>query len=205
MVQLQIADTREESKDEDVVDTADLRIYSDGSGIEGMAGTAAIIFRNGQKVESIHYLLGPLMHHTTYEAEVVGVLLALELIHREHSASSATIRLDNQAVIQALGGRHAKPVQALLNLVHEGSNDWLTSDGNSDSPGQRQLGIHWVSGHDGVHGNECADEEAWRAVSIGSSPESELPETLQGHTLPCSLAAMCSKFKESLKLRWRAM
>ena len=135
---------------------------------------------------------------------MVGILLALELIHRECSASSATIRLNNQAVIQALGSCHAKPVQALLNLVHKGSNYWL-SDGDSNGPGQRQLGIHWVSGHDGVHGNECADEEARRAVSIGSSPESELPETLQGHTLLCSLAALCSKFKESLKLRWRAM
>ena len=205
MVRLQIANMQEESKDEDVVDTADLRVYSDGLGIEGMAGVAAIMFRNGQEVKSICYLLGLLTHHTTYEAEVVGILLALELIHRERSASSATIRLDNQAVIQALGGRHAKLVQALLNLVHKGSNDWLTSDGDSDSPGQRQLSIHWVSRHDGVHGNERTDKEARRAVSIGSSPESKLPEMLQGHTLPCSLAALCSKFKELLKLRWRAM
>ena len=92
-------------------------------------------------------------------------------------------------------------MQALLNLVHEGSNDWLTSDGSR----RRQLGIHWISGHDGVHGNERADEEARRAVSVGSSPESKLPEMLQGHSLPCSLAALCGKFKESLKLRWKAI
>ena len=49
------------------------------------------------------------------------------------------------------------------------------------------------------------DEEAQRAVSIGSSPESKLPEALQGCPLPCSLAALCGKFKESLKLRWKAM
>ena len=183
---------------------ADLRVYSDGSGIEGMAGTATIMFWNGQEVKSICYLLGPLTCHTTYKAEVVGVLLALELIHREHSTLSTTIRLDNQAVIQALGSRHAKPAQALLNLVHEGSNDWLTGDSDSNGPGWRQLGIHWVSGHDGVHGNERADEEARRAVSVGSSPESELPETLQGNTLLCSLVALCPKFKELLKLRWKA-
>ena len=100
-----------------------------------------------------------------------------------------------------MGSRNAKLAQALLNLVHEGSNDWLTSD----SSGQRQLGIHWVPGHDGVYGNECMDEEAQRAVSVGSSPESKLLETLQGHTLPCSLVALCGKFKESLKLRWKAM
>ena len=205
VVWLRIADMREESKDEDAMDMADLRTYSDGSGIDGMAGVAAIIFRNGQEVKSIRYLLGPLTRHTTYEAEVVGVLLVLELIHREHSVSSATIRLDNQAVIQALGGHSAKPAQALLNLVHEGSNDWLTSNSNSNSSGQRQLGIHWISGHDGVHGNERTDEEARRAVSVGSSPESKLLEMLQWHVLPCSLAALCGKFKESLKLRWKAI
>ena len=91
MVRLQIANTREESKDEDAVDMADLRVYLDGSGIEGMAGAAAIMFQNGQEVKSIRYLLGPLTCHTPYEAEVVGVLLALELIHRERSTLSATI------------------------------------------------------------------------------------------------------------------
>ena len=73
------------------MDTADLCAYSDGSGIDGMAGVAVIVFWNGQEVKSIHYLLDPLTYHTTYEAEVVGVLLALELIHRERSISSATI------------------------------------------------------------------------------------------------------------------
>ena len=73
------------------MDTADLHAYSDGLGIDRMAGAAAIVFRNGQEVKSIRYLLGPLTCHTTYEAEVVGVLLALELIHREPSISSATI------------------------------------------------------------------------------------------------------------------
>ena len=136
---------------------------------------------------------------------MVGVLLALELIHREPSVSSATIQLDNQAVVQALGSCSAKPAQALLNLVHEGSNDWLTSDSDSDGSHGRQLGIHWISRHDGVHGNECADEEARRAVSIGSSPESKLPEMLQGHSLLCSLIALCGKYKELLKLRWKAM
>ena len=91
MVWLQIADTREESKDEDAEDMADLRIYLDGSGIEGMVGAATIVFRDGQEVKSVRYLLGPLTHHTTYEAEVVGILLALELIHRERSVSSPTI------------------------------------------------------------------------------------------------------------------
>ena len=91
VVRLQISNTQEESKDKDVEDTADLRIYLDSSGIEGMAGVAVIVFWDGQEVKSVHYLLGSLTCHTTYEAEVVGVLLVLELIHREHSILSTTI------------------------------------------------------------------------------------------------------------------
>ena len=84
------------------------------------------MFRDGQEVQSIHYQLGPLTHHTTYEAEAVGVILAAELINRERAARTATIRLDNQAVIQALGGHSAKLAQYLLDFVHEACKGWLT-------------------------------------------------------------------------------
>ena len=99
-----------------------MQVYSDGSGIEGMVVAAAVLFHDGQEVQSIQYQLDPLTHHTTYEVEVVGVLLAAELINREHAAHMATIRLDNQAIIQALGSHSAKPAQHLLNLVHEACN-----------------------------------------------------------------------------------
>ena len=125
-LQLQIADTWEESREEAKEDRANVQVYSDRSGIEGMAAVAAVLFHDGQEVQSIRYQLGPLKCHTTYEAEVVGVLLAVELINREHAACTATIRLDNQAVIQALGGHSAKPAQHLLNSVHEACNEWLT-------------------------------------------------------------------------------
>ena len=48
-LQLQIADTREESREEDEGDKADMRVYSDGSGIEGMAGAAAVLFHDSQE------------------------------------------------------------------------------------------------------------------------------------------------------------
>ena len=98
---------REKSKEEDAEDKVDICVYSDGSGIEGMVGTAAVMFCDGQEATSLRYQLSLLTWHTTYDAEVVGVLLALELIRRESAAHSATIRLDNQAVIQALGGHSA--------------------------------------------------------------------------------------------------
>ena len=90
-LQLQVADTREESREEDEGDKADMWVYSDGSGIEGRAGAAAVLFHDGQEIRSLRYQLGPLTHHTMYEAEVVGVLLAAELIHKEHAVHTATI------------------------------------------------------------------------------------------------------------------
>ena len=200
-VRLHVASTREESRVEDVEDEADVRVYSDGSGIEGMAGTAAVLFWDGHEAKSIRYRLSPLTWHTTYEAEAVGVLLAVELVRRECGVRSATIRLDNQAVMQALGGCSAKLAQALLNLVHEGCGDWL----DGDRRGRRQLSINWVSGHNRVHSNKRTDEEARKVVSEGSSPEAELLEPLQECTLPCSLAALGGKFKKMLKHRWKAM
>ena len=66
-LRLQIADTREESREEDEGDKADVRVYLDGSGIEGMASAATVLFRDGQEIWSLRYQLGPLTRHTTYE------------------------------------------------------------------------------------------------------------------------------------------
>ena len=43
-LQLQIADTWEESREEAEEDRANVQVYSDGSGIEGMAVAAAVLF-----------------------------------------------------------------------------------------------------------------------------------------------------------------
>ena len=174
-------------------------VYSDGSGIEGMAGVAAVLFRDSQEIQSLMYQLGPLTHHTTYEAEVVGVLLAAD--RKERAVHTATVQLDSQAVVQALGGRSTKPAQSLLNSVHEACHEWLTDRRCRD----RQLTIGWVSGHDGVEGNERADNEAKIAVQEGSSPEDELPEALQGSTLRSSLSALGGAFKETLWARWKSL
>ena len=52
-LQLQIADTWEESREEAEEDRADVQVYLDRSGIEGMAAAVAVLFRDGQEVRSI--------------------------------------------------------------------------------------------------------------------------------------------------------
>ena len=78
---LRITGMREEIKEDDAEDRAEVCVYSDGSGVDGSAGAAAVLFWDGLEVRSIHYWLGSLTQHMTYEAEVIGVLLVLELLH----------------------------------------------------------------------------------------------------------------------------
>ena len=131
-----IAGTREESKAQDVADQAEVKVYSDGSEHEGQVGVAAALIWDNWPVKVLRYHLGPLTCHTTYEAEVVGVLLALQLIGKEQSGSTALIKLDNQVVIQALSSCKAKPGNSLLSLIHShcdrltaASRRWRDGDG----------------------------------------------------------------------------
>ena len=74
------------------------------------------------------YHLRPLLRHTTYEAEIVGMLLTLQLVREEDKADTVSIRLDNQAVVWTLTSHRAMPAQSLLAAVHELCNDWKKRD-----------------------------------------------------------------------------
>jgi hypothetical protein len=78
-----IAESREASKEGDRDDRADVKVYADGSGAEGGAGAAAVLYKGGRRTAALRYHLGSLADHTTYEAEAVGVTLALELLSKE--------------------------------------------------------------------------------------------------------------------------
>ena len=132
---------------------------------------------------------------------MIGVLLALELLHQERRVHTVSIKLDNQAVIQALGTHSAKPVQSLLNMVHNACEEWTAGDRR----GCRQLGISWISGHDGIKGNERADKEARKAVSDGASLHEDLPDILQEGPLPNSLTALGGSFQVDLRERWKSL
>jgi ribonuclease HI len=156
-----IADSREESKTDNAADKADIKVYTDGSGIEGKVGAAAVLYKNGICAQSLRYQLGTLEEHITYEAEAVGVTLALELITRERGTATATILLDNQAVIQSLSHVHAKPAQHIIGEAHNMANRLV-------APTRRRrvkLNITWISGHDDVEGNEEEDKEAKKAAA----------------------------------------
>ena len=58
----------------------EVELYSDGLGLDGMVGAAAVMFKGAQGAKTLRYSLGQLTEHTVYEAEAVGVILALHML-----------------------------------------------------------------------------------------------------------------------------
>ena len=62
----------EEAIAHDKANMASVRIYSDGSSIDGGVGAAAVLYINNSMRRSLQYHLGSDKHHTVYEAELVA-------------------------------------------------------------------------------------------------------------------------------------
>ena len=76
----------------------------------------------GAPLHSLHYCMGSLKDHNTYEAEGLGVILTLELIERERNVMTATIYLDNQSVIQFPNHIKPQPGQYILSQAYDTAN-----------------------------------------------------------------------------------
>ena len=61
-------------------DNPDLEIYTDGSGLDGVIGASAVLYRNNRRKASLRFRLGTNAHHTVYEGEACGTVLATKLI-----------------------------------------------------------------------------------------------------------------------------
>jgi len=79
-----------------------VKVYSDGLANNGKVGVAAILTHPGKPHHILHYQLGSNSEHTVHEVELVGILLALQLIKSEKNGhTSFTISVDNQAALAA--------------------------------------------------------------------------------------------------------
>ena len=98
-------------------------VYCDGSGFEGGIGASAIMYTNGQEIDSIHYHLGPISKHTVYEAEIIGLMLGLHLLFSikkiSHPHLPTILGTDSQATIKDLNNQKPHPAYYLLDHVHD--------------------------------------------------------------------------------------
>ena len=94
-----------------------IQVFSDGSGLDGQIGTAAVMYRPRSGPKTLRYHLGPTSEHTVFEAEAVGLLLALHMLSFERNVFWAVIQSDSQAVLMALVAHTSGPAQNIIDEV----------------------------------------------------------------------------------------
>jgi len=184
----------------------EIKIYSDGSAHGGGVGAAAVLYRPGKEPRALAYHLGSDKHHTVYEAEVVGLTLAAQLLLSEDSSNTPTaIYIDNKAAI--LSGENPSStagsylMDKFIRLAH------MLKKKYTDQELDLRLLVKWIPGHSGVPGNEKADVEAKRAAEgpNNSSAHGLLPRYLRNGPLPHSVSALKQWHQAALLERWKEM
>lgn len=169
---IHIDSNREASITSEHNDTADFRIFSDGSGQEDGIGAAAILFKkhSARPIKTLKYHMGPPTSHNTYEAETVGAILAIWIIKNTVEAIGKTVSLyiDNQALVKALKSTGSKTMagQYLIDNFKKAARELRC-----------KLTIRWISSHSKVKGNEAADKLAKDAAAGQSSRRENRPTT----------------------------
>ncbi|CAE6459159.1 unnamed protein product [Rhizoctonia solani] len=131
-----------------------------------------------------------------YEAEVIGLLLGLELLAREQGVESATIFIDNQAVIRTLQYETTNNLGYLFEQLDE-----AIGQARERNTGIK-LATRWIPGHAGVSGNERVDEEAKQAANRDWNTNTVLPIGLSGE-IPINPAAAKRTRREGMAEEWR--
>ena len=191
--------TEEESVKWDKGNRANIHIYTDSSGLKGKAGMAAILFQGNAAPKSLWYHLGSLNKHTTFEVEMVRLILGAHLLSVELHPSTITISSDSQATLLALNICNPWAGQQLI-------DEFLCTARHIHSlatPGDYSLELTWVKGHVDSIGNGLADEEAWATMADNTNPVADLPSFLSSTLLPISSSASKQKYVQELKAQWK--
>jgi len=82
-------------------------------------GAAAVLFRNGHEKRVLRKHLGKGEEHTVFEAKVVGLALAAELVRAEVHMDATEIGVDSQAALHATRNMKGSLGQHLLDSYQE--------------------------------------------------------------------------------------
>lgn len=118
-VTTEIAEDSESALKADKDAQEDMRIYSDGSAIDEGVGAVAVLMRGKVEVDALRFHLGSVKNHTVYEGELVGMILAVELLRRKAGRKdSMALGADNQAAILATQAFNSKAGHYLMDIFH---------------------------------------------------------------------------------------
>jgi len=117
---ISIAESREDSINEATCADEEVQIFTDGSALNGMVGAAATLTREGNPPCMLHLTLGPENKHTVHKAELARILLGMHLISTEnHSSTTFTLGVDNQAAISAFHSTLRNPASVAMTKVDD--------------------------------------------------------------------------------------
>ena len=178
--------------------TDEVQVYADGSAHGGKVGAAAILCRKNRPDRILHFHLGRESEHTVHEAELVGLLLAMHLIHTEKNCkTTCMIAVDNQASLKAFDSELRKPGHHIARETLRIANQLQKRKGRR----KLKITLRWTAGHVGIEGNEKADVEAKKAASESSSQANLLPRYLR-KPLCSNPAALRREHSDKLKKNW---
>jgi ribonuclease HI len=165
-----------------------LTLYTDGSGINGHLGAAAVCITNG-KVRTSY--MGDENVSTVYAAELQGIALALQIaldaMGEQQRRDKVCIYTDNQAAIRSVAKPKGKSGAYLLHKIAR-----LIDDLHQQHV---RVEIRWIPSHQGIRGNEAADKAAkeatgWRDDNQ-TGPRAETP--LEIYPLRTTMRAWISR------------
>lgn len=176
-----------------------VKIYSDGSAHNGEVGAAAILMRDGEQMQKLHYHLSTSAQHMVHEAELIIILLGLHLIKTDkNQRTTYVIGVDNQATLSTLNGVIATSGQYITDKIL----DMVAQLKKSRNSPRYALKLRWTAGHSGIEGNEEVDEEAKKAVEGTTSSTKNLPLLLRKQ-VKINKSTMKQHKKAKLKMRWQ--
>ena len=177
------------------------KIFTDGSCTEGKVGAAAILYVNNTQIAKLRYHLGSAREHTVFEAELVGLILAVHLLAtNELVPYPASIFVDNQAAILASQRPTSKPGHYLSVMFRDIMKEVI----EFHDLDKKDVTIRWIASHKNVPGNEAADVEAKGAATDENSttPHRFLPTALRT-SLPISVSALKQAHRELMLAKWK--
>jgi hypothetical protein len=74
-----------------------IQVSSNGSGFEGGIGVSAVLYVNNCITKVLHFHLGSKMEHTVYEAEGVGIAMALHMLKTSNRQLSRPLSMLRQS------------------------------------------------------------------------------------------------------------